>query len=93
MHEVNLPDWQGSGGLGSTDGHARLGFPFAGLGICDLGGDGHEMACGLWHCADGPGKHCCLWDCEDGPGKCCCLWELHFAGPGVGLNVLATHVP
>ena len=58
--EDKLPKWQGSDGLGSTDGLARLGFPFAGLGICDFGSDGAEMAFSLWDCADGPGKHCCL---------------------------------
>ena len=60
--EGNLPKWWGSGGLESTDGLARQGFPFAGLGISDFGGDGLVMACSEWGCADGPGKHCCLWE-------------------------------
>ena len=81
--EGNLPRWWGSGGLESTDGLARLGFPFTGLGISDLGGDGPEMACSLQGCTDGPGKHCCLWDCGEGLVKHCCLWEsAHCWGVG-----------
>ena len=75
IYEGNLLNWWGSGGLGSPDGLARLGFPFAGLGICDLCSDGPDTACSLWDCTDGPGKHCCLWDCGDGLAKHCCLWE------------------
>ena len=75
MCKGNLPKWQGSGGLESTDGLARQGFPFAGLGVSDIGGDGLVIAGSLWGCADGPGKHCCLWECGDGPVKHCCLWE------------------
>ena len=58
--EGNLPKWWGSGGLASTDGLVRLGFPFVGLGISDFGSDGLEIACGEWGCADGPWKHFCL---------------------------------
>ena len=54
--EGNLPKCWGSGGLESTDGLARQGFPFTGLGMGDVGSDGLVMACSLWGCADGPGK-------------------------------------
>ena len=75
IHNGNLPKWQGSGGLESTDGLARQGFPFAGLGMSDFGSDGLVIAGSERGCADGPGKHCCLWAIGDGLGKHCCLWE------------------
>ena len=75
IHEGNLPKWQESGGLESTDGLARQGFLLAGLGISDFGSDGLVLAGGKWGCADGPGKHCCLWAIGDGLGKHCSLWE------------------
>ena len=63
MCEGNLPKWQGSGGLVSTDGLARQGFPLTGLGISDCGsGDGLAKACFVWSGADGLVKHCCLCD-------------------------------
>ena len=71
----NLPKWQGSGGLVSTDGLARQGFPFAGLGICDFGSCGLAMHGGEWESADGSVKHCCLWAMGYGLGKHCCLWD------------------
>ena len=49
MHNGNLANWQGSGGLARTDGLGRLEMLLLGLGIWDFGGDG-------------PGKHCCLWE-------------------------------
>ena len=67
IHEGNLPKWLGSGGLGSTDGLARQGFPFTGLGISDCGSDGLAKQVGLE-------KHCCLWAIGDGLGGHCCLW-------------------
>ena len=65
----------GSGGLVSTDGLARQGFPFAGLGISDCGSDGLAKACFVWAGADGLVKHCCLWAIGDGLGNHCCLWD------------------
>ena len=41
----------GSGGLVSTDGLARQGFPLTGLGISDCGSDGLAKACFLWDSA------------------------------------------
>ena len=60
--EGNLPRWQGSGGPASTDGLARQGFPFTGLGICDFGSGGLAKHGFEWESVDGLGKHCCLWD-------------------------------
>ena len=71
----NLPRWLGSGGPASTDGLARQGFPFTGLGICDIGGGGLAKHGFEWESADGPVKHCCLWAMGYGLGKHYCLWD------------------
>ena len=63
MRKGNLPNWQGSDGLASTDGLVRQGFPFTGLGISDCGGcDGLAMAGFACIGADGLGKHGLLCD-------------------------------
>ena len=67
MHDGNLAEWQGCGGLARTDDLGRLGMSLIGLGMQDFDGDGPEKYCGLWDCWDGPVKHCCLW-------KSCCCW-------------------
>ena len=86
IHKGNLPRWQGSGGPASTDGLARQGFPFAGLGICDFGGDGLAKHGFVWDSAVGPVKHCCLWATGDVLESIAVYGILHFAGVGKGLS-------
>ena len=69
----NLPRWWGSGCPASTDGLARQGFPFTGLGIHNFGGGGLAKHGFEWKSADGPVKHCCLWVTGYGLGKHCCV--------------------
>ena len=88
-----MPRWQGIGSLESTDGLARLGFPFIGLGIMIW-----VVMVLKWLAVYGAVQMvmesiAAYGTVERVLQSIVAYGNLHFAGVGEGLSGLATHVP